>query len=45
MENMTAFFQEMLQAVAAFLGTEPVIYLFGLVCLAALAKIVKDIIL
>lgn len=36
MENMTVFFREMLQAVAAFLGTEPVIYIFGLVCLAAL---------
>lgn len=42
MENMTVFFREMLQAVAAFLGTEPVIYIFGLVCLAALVKIVKD---
>ena len=37
MENMTAFFQKMLQAAAAFLGTEPVIYIFGLVCLAALS--------
>lgn len=45
MENMTAFFQEMLLAVAAFLGTEPVIYLFGLLCLSALVKIVKDMIL
>lgn len=44
MENMAAFFTEMLQAVAAFLGAEPVIYLFGLVCLSALVKIVKDII-
>lgn len=33
MENMTAFFTEMLQAVAVFLGTEPIIYIFGLVCL------------
>ena len=43
-ENMTVFFQEMLQAVAVFLGTEPVIYIFGLVCLAARVKIVKDMI-
>ena len=40
MENMTVFFREMLQAVAAFLGTEPVIYIFGLVCLAALRRCV-----
>lgn len=45
MEDMTVFFREMLQAVAVFLGTEPVIYIFGLVCLAALVKIVKDMIL
>lgn len=45
MDNMTGFFTEMLQAIAAFLGTEPVIYLFGLVCLTALVKIVKDMIL
>ncbi len=44
MENMTAFFTDMLQAVALFLGTEPVIYIFGLVCLSALVKIVKDMI-
>ena len=44
METMTVFFERMLQAIAAFLGTEPVIYIFGLVCLAALAKIVKDMI-
>ncbi len=44
MENMTAFFTDMLQTVALFLGTEPVIYIFGLVCLSALVKIVKDMI-
>jgi len=45
MENMTAFFTEILQAVALFLGTEPVIYLFGLVLLTFLVKLVKDMIL
>ena len=44
MENMTAFFTAMLQAVAQFLGTEPIIYIFGLFCLAFGAKIVKDMI-
>lgn len=44
METMTAFFTEILQAVALFLGSEPVIYIFGLVCLAALVRIVKDMI-
>lgn len=44
MENMTTFFTQMLQAVATFLGAEPVIYIFGLVCLSALVKIVKDMI-
>ena len=43
MENMTEFFVEMLHAVATFLGTEPIIYLFGLVCLVLVVKVVKDI--
>ena len=44
MENMTEFFVEMLHAVATFLGTEPIIYLFGLDCLVLVVKVVKDII-
>ena len=44
MQDMTAFFVEMLNAVATFLSSEPIIYLFGLVCLAVLVKVVKDII-
>lgn len=44
MENMTAFFTAMLQAVAQFLGTKPIIYIFGLFCLAFVVKIVKDMI-
>lgn len=43
MENMTVFFTAMLEAVAAFLASEPIIYLFGLVCLTFVVKIVKDI--
>ena len=45
MENMTVFFVDMLQAVATFLGSEPIIYIFGLVCLVIVVKVVKDIII
>ena len=44
MEAMIAYSTGMLDAIAAFLSTEPIIYLFGLVCLALLVKVVKDII-
>ena len=44
MENMTVFFVDMLRAVATFLGSEPIIYIFGLVCLVIVVKVVKDII-
>lgn len=44
MENMTTYFQVMLSNIAYFLGSEPIIYLFGLICLALLVKIMKDII-
>ena len=44
MENMTHFFSDMLHAVAQFLGSEPVIYIFGLVCLCIVVKVFKDII-
>lgn len=45
MENMTEFFVAMLEAVASFLGSEPVIYIFGLVCLVIVVKVFKDIII
>lgn len=44
MEAMIAYSVGMLDAVAAFLSSEPIIYLFGLICLAVLGKAVKDII-
>lgn len=44
MENMTAFFTTMLNSIADFLGSEPVIYVFGLVCLCIVVKVFKDII-
>lgn len=43
-EAMIAYSVGMLEAVATFLASEPIIYLFGLICLAVLAKVVKDII-
>ena len=44
MAAMIVFSVGMLEAIAAFLGSEPIIYLFGLICLAVLVKVVKDII-
>lgn len=44
MENMSLFFREMLTAIAEFLGSDPVIYIFGLVCLGLVVKVFKDII-
>ena len=44
MEAMIAYSTAMLEAIAVFLASEPIIYLFGLICLAALVKVVKDII-
>ena len=45
MEAMIAYSIGMLEAVARFLGSEPIIYLFGLVCLTLVVKVVKDIII
>lgn len=44
MDAMIAYSVGMLNAVAVFLSSEPIIYLFGLVCLVLLFKVVKDII-
>lgn len=43
MEHMTVFFTEILNSVSVFLASEPVIYLFGLVCLLFVVKAFKDI--
>ena len=45
MDAMLAYSVGMLDAVSAFLGSEPIIYLFGLVCLTLVVKVVKDIII
>lgn len=44
MDNMSSFFVTMLQSIADFLGSEPIIYIFGLVCLCIIVKVFKDII-
>lgn len=44
MEAMVIYSTSMLEAVAAFLGAEPIIYLFALICLAAVVKVVRNII-
>ena len=44
MEAMIVYSTGMLEAIATFLGSDPIIYLFGLVCLSILVKVVKDII-
>ena len=44
MEAMIIYSAGMLDAIATFLGSEHIIYLFGLVCLTVVVKVVKDII-
>lgn len=44
MEAMIAYSTGMLDAIALFLSSEPIIYLVGLICLVILVKAVKDII-
>lgn len=44
MDAMMAYSVGMLDALAAFLSAEPIIYLFGLICLAAVVRAVKNII-
>ena len=44
MENMIDFSVAMLEAVAAFFASEPIIYIFGLVCLVVVIRLFKNII-
>lgn len=41
MSQMVDFFTAMLSAVASWLGSEPIIWLFGLTCLLGICKAVK----
>jgi len=42
MDNMTSFFSAMLTLVADFLAREPIIYLFGLLCLCLVIKVFRQ---
>lgn len=44
METMSTFFREFLNSIAYFLGSEPIIYVFGLFCLCIVVKVFKEII-
>lgn len=44
MNAMIDYSIQMLEAISRFLGSEPIIYLFALICLAVIVKAVKDII-
>lgn len=41
MDNMTDFIAVMLRLVADFLAAEPIIYLFGILCLFMLIKVFR----
>lgn len=44
MENMIEFCTQLLNAIVVFLGSEPIIYLFGLLCFGVLIKAFRDLI-
>lgn len=43
MDNMIQFSTSMLNLLADFLAREPIIYLFGLICLCFVVKVIKII--
>lgn len=43
MSNMTTFFSAFLGAIAQWLGSEPIIYIFGLTCLMVVCKAVRTL--
>lgn len=43
MDNMTDFIAVMLQLVADFLAADPIIYLFGILCLFMLIKVFRQL--
>lgn len=43
-DSMRVYSVGMLDAMAVFLSSEPIIYLFGLICLAVVVRAVKNII-
>lgn len=44
MAQMISFCNTMLNSLARFLGSEPIIYVFGLICLLFIAKIVATLV-
>lgn len=44
MENMIEFCTQLLNAIVVFLGSEPIIYLFGLLCFVVLIKAFRELI-
>lgn len=43
MDTMVQFSLAILEGVGSFLASEPVIYLFALVCLCAIIKVIKSL--
>ncbi len=43
MANMADFFSAFLTLTADFLGSEPIVYLFGLVCLIFIIKVFRQL--
>lgn len=43
MDNMTAFIEVVLRLVADFLAAEPIVYLFGILCLFMLIKVFRQL--
>lgn len=43
MTNISGFFATMLSIIAEFLGSDPIIYIFALVCLIILVQIFRRI--
>lgn len=43
MANMTEFFTVVITTIADFLGRDPVIYLFALICLSQLIKVFRQL--
>lgn len=41
MTNMTEFFTAFLAAISQWLGSDPIIYLFGLTCLLGVCRAIK----
>lgn len=43
MDNMSQFFETFLTLIADWLGSEPIVYIFGLFCLFAVIKVFRQL--